>query len=221
MPLSRDKMPDTSGHWKLCDFVPKLPGDDDADWANWSQAFIMGVTAIDPRFKEIIDGTLRAPGFYLNQSSSDVFLSADETKSPHDMAAEDNEAPRAAIIEDSRAFTQLNAMGSILLRMSLGPVPMELISDIPDLKAAYHALSCKYGRYNHHCEYGACDNMKNWLDVKFRKGDHPSEFLEEWQAALDVLLFDHNLGIGDIFNVFIDTILDHDEANKFFSLSAV
>ncbi|KAJ6088632.1 hypothetical protein N7486_009893 [Penicillium sp. IBT 16267x] len=214
MSLSRDTMPDISGHWKLGDFVPKLLAVD--DWVAWNRAFIMGITAIDPRFKEIIDGTLTAPAKHLDECSSVGFLSAGESRSPYDMTEEETATPHAAAFEESRAFAQLNAMGSVLLRQTLGPGPTQVISDIPDLQAAYQILSRGYCRYNSPCSYESCNDMFCWMEIKFQNYEDPCHFLHEWKDALNCLLVSgHELNLETIFDVFIKAIRDHDGVEDF------
>ncbi|KAJ5994137.1 hypothetical protein N7451_009861 [Penicillium sp. IBT 35674x] len=213
MSPSRDMMPDISGHWKLADFVPKLQGND--DWVYWNRAFIMGIMAIDPRFKEIIDGKLTAPHLPPDECSSVGFLSVDESGSTYDTTEKETAYPHAADFEEPCAFAQLNAMGSVLLRMTLGPVPAQLIYDTPDLKAAYQALAREFGRYEGLCNENCCNDMFHWMRIKFQNYDDPCQFIRVWKAALDGLLVDHDLELETIFGLFLKAIRDHDGVEDF------
>ncbi|KAJ5784728.1 uncharacterized protein N7503_009940 [Penicillium pulvis] len=206
-------MPDISGHWKLADFVPKLQDVD--DWVAWNCAFIMGITAIDPRFKEIIDGKLTAPHNHPDECSSVGFLSIDESGSPYDTTEKETAFSHAALLEDTRAFAQLSAMGSVLLRMTLGPVPAQLISETTDLKAAYQALSREFGRYDGICNDECCSDMFHWMRIKFQNYDDPCQFIRVWKAALDGLLVDHDIELDTIFDLFLKGIRDHDGVEDF------
>ncbi|KAJ5525933.1 hypothetical protein N7494_012583 [Penicillium frequentans] len=213
MSPTRDTVPDYSGHWQLVDFVPKLQDVD--DWVTWNRAFIMGITAIDPRFKEIIDGKLTASHLHPDECSSVGFLSVDESGSPYDITEKEIAFSHAPVFEEPRAFAQLNAMGSILLRMTLGPLPTQLISDTPDLKAAYQALSREFGRHNGICNEECCNEMFHWMRIKFQNYDDPCQFIRVWKAALNGLLVDHDLELETIFDLFLKAIRDHDGVEDF------
>lgn len=213
MSPSRYTLLDYSGHWQLVDFVPKLKDVD--NWVTWNRAFIMGITAIDPRFKEIIDGKLTASHLHPDECSSVGFLSVDESGSAYDTTEKETAYSHATAFEEPRTFAQLNAMGSILLRKTLGPVPTQLICDMPDLKSAYQALSREFGRYNGIYNDECCNGMFHWMRIKFQNNDDPCQFIRVWKAALDSLLVHHELELETIFDLFLRAIRDHDGVEDF------
>ncbi|KAJ6088415.1 Copia-like polyprotein/retrotransposon [Penicillium sp. IBT 16267x] len=186
----------------------------EADWRPWHDALCLGLNAIDDRFLQIMNGSLKDPGFQ-GDPDDDLELTIAVARIQNIHVGQVLEIDVLRLGRKAKDWRRLDNLGRALIVKTLGPMPMANVARSTTLKGMYDTLVTLYRKGNYQANYSLWDK---WYNLRFKKGDSAVQFHHDFTTNLQnfrATVPDDSISDLVAFYAFIGAIRGHPDSNAF------
>ncbi|KAJ6102323.1 Reverse transcriptase RNA-dependent DNA polymerase [Penicillium sp. IBT 16267x] len=186
----------------------------EADWRPWHDALCLGLNAIDDRFLQIMNGSLKDPGFQ-GDPDDDLELTIAVARIQNIHVGQVLEIDVLRLGRKAKDWRRLDNLGRALIVKTLGPMPMANVARSTTLKGMYDTLVTLYRKGNYQANYSLWDK---WYNLRFKTGDSAVQFHHDFTTNLQnfrATVPDDSISDLVAFYAFIGAIRGHPDSNAF------